>query len=286
MKNKSPFLIMEPELIAWILEMRKKNIAPKANHIRDKAKEIFGDPNFRASPGWFSRFCKRSNLTRRLPTHQVQKLKDDTWKEIVKFFENLRSERVEIERGISMEYEGCVFIKMDEVPLQFESVGHTYDFKGIREVSVLTNTNRKRRFTMTLAITSTGKALAPMLIFKGRTPISSALKTKYDRKAFLTTNASAWMTSELMRLWIDKILDNFPRSVDEVKKRGLDVHVMPVGCTGLMQPLDTCINKPLKDKLKVLYNSWLTDKAFKHTPIGYTLHLMITSSIGFFLEFS
>jgi hypothetical protein len=50
-------------------------------------------------------------------------------------------------------------------------------------------------------------------------------------------------------------------TVDEVKKKGFDVHVIPGGCTGLMQPLDTCINKPLKDKLKVLYNSWLADKA-------------------------
>jgi hypothetical protein len=47
---------------------------------------------------------------------------------------------------------------------------------------------------------------------------------------------------------------------------------IPAGCTGLMQPLDTCINKPIKDLVRKSYSDWFQSdgsKASNATPKGY-----------------
>jgi len=37
----------------------------------------------------------------------------------------------------------------------------------------------------------------------------------------------------------------------------IEIVTIPGGCTGLLQPLDTSINKRLKERIKTSYNSWL-----------------------------
>ena len=112
--NKAPYSQMEDELLFWIAEMRTKHAPLRGDDIRKKARELSRDPNFQASSGWFWRFCKRSNLRRRLPTHHMQKIKDDTWRDIITYFEEIRSERIGMERNISSEFDSCVFINVDD----------------------------------------------------------------------------------------------------------------------------------------------------------------------------
>jgi hypothetical protein len=175
---------------------------------------------------------------------------------------------------------------MDEVPLEFNDVGYTYDFVGVKEVSILTTTNSKRRVTLVLTVTSTGHMLAPMLIFKRRTPLPPELTKKFDGLALLACNAKGWMNTECMKLWIEKILANFKRdpaakyflifdkfaahicseTMAVLKINGFDTFVIPGGCTGIMQPLDVCFNKPLKDRLKQRYLDWIGARALKPVP--------------------
>ena len=36
-----------------------------------------------------------------------------------------------------------------------------------------------------------------------------------------------------------------------------DMAVIPGGLTSVLQPLDVCINKPFKDRLRKLWNDWM-----------------------------
>jgi hypothetical protein len=278
----SPYAQVEEEVFSWFTDQRKAHLPIKGLDIKEKAKELSGDKNFKASAGWFSNFCKRWKIGKRLPTHQVSKLKGDTFKEIVTYLKEIRKRRYEIEILEQLpRFTQTVFINMDEVPLEFSSTGHTYDFKGGFEVSVLTSGSSKRRFTLVLAIASNGRILPPMIIFKGRTPLSTKMKESFDKRALLSVNPSGWMNNDKMKIWINLILDNFERephtryilimdqfsahisfdTKEELTKKNIDLFVIPGGCTGLMQPLDTHINAPLKKYIGTKYRSWLKEKS-------------------------
>jgi hypothetical protein len=275
---------MEMELLEWIRNQRAKHLPVKRKDIQDKARELYPVPSFKASDGWFNRFKKRCKVSKRLPTHQVQKIKDDSWNSFIDYLESLRTRRIEIEwKKKEPPYSKCVFLNMDEVPLQFDDVGYTYDFVGAKEVSILTTTNSKRRVTLVLTLTSTGHMLAPMLIFKRRTALPSDLLKKFDSLAVLACNSKGWMNTEMMKIWIDKVLNNFRKDAsckymvvldkfsahtcketkDLLTSSGFETFIIPGGCTGMMQPLDVCFNKPLKERLKKSYLSWLGQRALK-----------------------
>jgi hypothetical protein len=87
------------------------------------------------------------------------------------------------------------------------------------------------------------------------------------------------MKTKLMNEYILKIYNNtaYPISTEKVlvldqfsghkttellelyQKLNLKVFFIPSGCTSLVQPLDTDINKPFKDRMRTKFNSWLVD---------------------------
>ena len=134
--------------------------------------------------------------------------------------------------------------------------------------------------TLVLTLSSNGMMMIPMLIFKRRTSLPTELVTKFDGLALLTCNPKGWMNTDVMKLWIDKILSNFHKD-SEVKyfvvldrfsahtcaetesaltSKGFESLIIPGGCTGILQPLDVCFNKPLKDRLKERYLEWMKRK--------------------------
>jgi hypothetical protein len=282
--HPSPYEKMEKELVEWLKEQREKRIAIKRANIKAKALELTASSTFRASNGWFENFKKRWHVRKRLPTHQVQKIKEDGWNKVIDYFEEIRKKRVEIElRSTDSTLKKCTFINMDEVPLEFDDLGYTYDFRGVKEVSVLNTTNSKRRVTMVLSITSDAKILPPMLIFKRRTPLPEQFLRKFDKLAFVACNPKGWMNGDLMKTWIEHVLSNFQRdsasqyfvvldkfaahistdTKNALRAKGFDAFIIPGGFTGLLQPLDVCINKPLKDKIKTKFLDWLGERALR-----------------------
>ena len=55
---------------------------------------------------------------------------------------------------------------------------------------------------------------------------------------------------------------------DLLARRNVDVAVIPGGLTSNLQPLDKCINKPFKAKLRMLYETWMVNGPFTYTPSG------------------
>jgi hypothetical protein len=265
--NYHPNKSMEIDLLEWLKGQRQQNLIVKRIDLQKKALQLSSDPEFKASDGWFDRFQDRWKVRRRTPTHEMQKIKDNAWIQVVDYLEKIRTYRVECETKKGSE---CIFVNMDEVPLQFDDLGRTYDFLGAKEVKVLSTASKKQRFTMGLAITSEGKILPPLFIFKRKTDLSVVFREKWDGLALIAANRTAWMNTDLMKTWIQKILLNFDLSLNQIlclvfdkfsaheaaevnallKEAGVKCFIIPGGCTGMLQPLDTCINKPLKDRIR------------------------------------
>ena len=63
-------------------------------------------------------------------------------------------------------------IIMDETPLYFDMpASRTINKRGTRQIRVKSTGAEKRRFTVILACTASGKMLPPMMIFKGKRPL-------------------------------------------------------------------------------------------------------------------
>jgi hypothetical protein len=98
---------------------------------------------------------------------------------------------------------------------------------------------------------------------------------KYTYGIDVIFNKKAWVNEDTMLHWVKHVyqfssaystvgiereprllyLDAFsahltPAVISEFKRQGVTVSVIPGGCTGYIQPLDTSINKTLKDLIK------------------------------------
>jgi hypothetical protein len=52
--------------------------------------------------------------------------------------------------------------------------------------------------------------------------------------------------------------------VNAITALGVQVHHIPGGCTGLIQPVDVGINRPLKSKIRSMWEEWMIEEG-----IGY-----------------
>ena len=55
---------------------------------------------------------------------------------------------------------------------------------------------------------------------------------------------------------------------DLLARQNVDVAVIPGGLTPVLQPLDKCINKPFKNKVRSQYQAWMVNGPFTYTPSG------------------
>ncbi|KAL9977784.1 hypothetical protein ACROYT_G015226 [Oculina patagonica] len=55
---------------------------------------------------------------------------------------------------------------------------------------------------------------------------------------------------------------------DLLERRNIDVAIIPGGLTPVLQPLDKCINKPFKAKIRAQYEAWMINRPFTYTASG------------------
>ena len=105
----------------------------------------------------------------------------------------------------------------------------------------------------------------------------------------VTVQQKGWMDSEIMKIWIEKVwrahivglsrqrsllvFDSFKAHKTEQVKRSLksenmDLSVIPGGLTSVLQPLDICLNKPFKDRLRQRWMTWMAEGIHELTPTG------------------
>lgn len=122
----------------------------------------------------------------------------------------------------------------------------------------------------------TGAMLPPLIILKSNGQVPAKLSSMFENEALLYSNRSGWITEFILTDYLTKVWLNIDIPADKklflvmdkctvhtkdsiiktLKSQGSEVEFIPGGCTGLLQPLDVCINKPLKDHIRAHFNIW------------------------------
>ena len=151
---------------------------------------------------------------------------------------------------------------------------------GARTVHVRTSTSSTMRVTVSVCISTSGRMLPPLIIFKGKP--NGQIQWELlgcNPGAIYAVQDHAWMDERVMQIWIERvltpyittapqgiqpllILDSFRchqmasiiQSLDNI---GTEVRHIPAGCTGLCQPIDVGIAKPLKDRVRHSWEDWM-----------------------------
>ncbi|CAG8447994.1 9949_t:CDS:2 [Diversispora eburnea] len=143
---------------------------------------------------------------------------------------------------------------MDETPIFFDMVGNTtIEVKGSKTVEIRSTENNKNRFTCVLTVLADGTKLPPMVIFKGKC-LPPNLPSEIIKKSLL-------------------VLDSFkahktPQIKLAFKDENSNLAVTPGRLTSIVQPLDVCLNKPFKDRLRVKWCQWMAVGNFDLTKGG------------------
>jgi hypothetical protein len=147
----------------------------------------------------------------------------------------------------------------------------TYNFKGQKSTQTEKSGWDKRQATVLLTVNGNGcqeQVVIPLLIFKGEAG-GSILKEKdrYRPRVLVEFNEKAWCKGTLFLQWVQQelleimkptaidpvllVMDcvafrKTPEVLETLRQNHCQVAMIPPGCTGILQPLDTHINKPFK----------------------------------------
>ena len=137
---------------------------------------------------------------------------------------------------------------------------------------------------MCLAAKADGTKLKPMIVFKGAKRETDAMDKEY-KNCVIASSANAWMDTNLINVWVDKVLGSFSfrrrhlildsyecHTEGSVKAplhyKKIDTTIVPVG-TKYIQAPDVCWNKPFKVLATEMYDQWLAGERINHeTPAG------------------
>jgi len=145
---------------------------------------------------------------------------------------------------------------------------------------VRNTTSATMRVTVAVTVTAGGDMLPAMLIFKGkpRGRIEQEFR-EYNQGGHYCVQEKAWMDEGIVLAWIEKIIKPYLQTVpfgvepillldsyrchmmgsvvNALQDLGVQVEHIPGGCTGLCQPIDVGIGKPLKNRVRDFQQNWL-----------------------------
>lgn len=172
---------------------------------------------------------------------------------------------------------------MDDTPMPFEFLeGQTYTDRGSHTVQVQSTKSGwdKRQATVILYVfAEVEMRVWPLLLFKGAETLTrshdiqrrAAEHARYDPRIAVQFNPNAYANESVLVDWITSMLvpalpagrpsmlaldvakfHKTAKVLDTLCTHDIIPAMIPPECTGLVQPLDVSINKPLKDILRTL----------------------------------
>lgn len=138
-----------------------------------------------------------------------------------------------------------------------------------------------------LACLGDGRKLPLYVVFKRKT---LPKKMVFPPGLVVRCQEKGWMNEELVKDWLKTVWskvgglsrqksmfvwDSFRAHLSQPIRRTLqslntECAVIPGGMTGLLQPLDVCINKPFKDRLRSKWQQWMISGEHTLTATGRT----------------
>ena len=279
---------LEHDLNEWVVMQRQEGYIVTRNAIRFRALQLKklqfkgtpGIDTFLASSGWCNRFMEQYGLTLRQRTKISQKLPKQLEEKVDSFHKFVITMRKR--HGYELSQIG----NMDETPMYFDMPGNrTVNAVGDKSVLVKTTGNEKTHFTAVLACMANGTKLKPTIIFKRK---SIPKNVKFPLGIIVHAHPKCWM-DEGDKLWLQTVWNG--RAGALIQKKSLlvwdmfrahlsdsckktaremktDLAVIPGGLTSVLQPLDVCINKPFKDRLRAKWTDWMSSGAPTLTKYG------------------
>ena len=196
-------------------------------------------------------------------------------------------------------------INMDETAVVFDmSPEYTYDKKGSKTITIRTTGGEKKRATVSITITASGKVLKPHIIYKGKPEglISESELPRHPKGAVYSTQVNAWMDETVFYTWIDSVLvphiNTAPEGIEpllimdgcrvhkmkgvneRLSELGVRVELLPPGCTGLLQPVDVGINRTFKAVMRRQWDNWIQVTKFKKKASRFDMSKWILHAIS------
>jgi hypothetical protein len=304
--NISSFPILEEELNIWVVSQRQEGYIVTRNCIRlralqlkksEKYKTLPGITTFLASAGWCSKFMDRFSLTLRQRTKIAQKLPAALEEKLQSFH------RFVIKHRKLHDYDLSQIGNMDETPITFDMPpNRTVNSAGAKTIMIKTTGHEKTRFTVVLACMANGTKLKPVVIFKRKTLPKNV---KFVSGVIVQAHPNGWMDETGIQKWLHQVWncrpgammarrsmlvwDMFRAHITESVKKTIkdlksDTAVIPGGLTSVLQPLDVCLNKPFKDRLRKKWIEWMTSSSATLTKGGNLMKPDIIAVVAWIKE--
>jgi len=264
------YKILDPKLVEYIQERRNLYLPISLAMVQKKALEISTDKNFDASYSWVRNFMKRNNFSLRKRTTKMKQLKED-------YLNDVKNHLEKLEEYIT-DGKDTLYINFDETSFPFNLISeYTIATKGSTQVPILTHSKERETCTVATAVTSDGEFLLPLVIFKYKPSDSKKEeKRKCPKKheTWLYTNypvmtrfaPKGFNDIKIMKEWLSALkrrlanetwrvvllLDSAtchtsPDVAKVIENTNIEILFIPGGCTSFLQPLDTDLNKKLKN---------------------------------------
>uniref|UniRef100_A0A1E1X1Z9 HTH CENPB-type domain-containing protein n=1 Tax=Amblyomma aureolatum TaxID=187763 RepID=A0A1E1X1Z9_9ACAR len=282
--KKGRFPDLEHRLADFVCEQRSRLLGVSIEMLQCKARELARDaglaPNeFKASRSWIQKFMRRAGFSLRRTTSICQKLPEDFESKLLAFQRYV----IDLRRSTNMPlgHNG----NADQTPVYLDMpMVRTVHKSGEHEVRIRSTGNKKNRITVMLACLAEGHKLPPFIIFRRKT----IPKEKFPNNVVVRCHEKGWMDSGLVIDWISSVWDRRPGALlhpesilvldsfrghltpgvkEKLQRDRTHLVVIPGGMTSILQPLDVCLNKPFKDRLRQLYWDWI-ECGSTSTPAG------------------
>ena len=259
-KGRSSILFpLTDPLLSFIFELRQTGMEVSITMIVLKAAQLsqpFHEKSSQAQYHIVNRFVKSHGMVHRMGTHVAQKAPSKSMGDALDYME------VTCPKMSEPCY--CV-LNMGQTPVPFMyDPKSTLELVGRRTVHVWKSTSDTKHVTMS------GKALIPLIVFKGKPNgwIVTHEFPEYPEGLEYACQENAWMDERVMLLWVEKVLKPYVEGapegiipilfldsytchmmssvVNSIQVLGVGVGHIPGGCTYLCQPVDVGINKPFK----------------------------------------
>ena len=273
---------IQEELIAFVTDWRDRGMPVTHFALVRKIgslKPAFLEKTSSARLMCVSRFLAVNFLVHRVATHTAQRPPDEV-------HEDAKSHLVlAVPKCVGPTRDPRFILNMDQANSKFgNSPSHTINQRGTCTINMRTGTDDSKRCTVALTVSASGEMLTPMVVYKGTRHGRVATREIRDHPQGMkyAMQPKAWFDEATMLDWLDDVLkpyvatapvgiipilflDSFKVHLlgsvaDAIQRLGVELEIIPPGCTGLVQPIDVGINKPFKANMRKIYTEWLLDQ--------------------------
>ncbi|XP_045167549.2 tigger transposable element-derived protein 4-like [Mercenaria mercenaria] len=214
----------------------------------DQFAESLGIQDFQAKAGWLSRFKDRHNISFRSVCGEAKSV--DTNTDAMKQWEGSLSALLE-------KYDPECIYNADETGIFYKMLpDKTLEFKN---VDCSGGKRSKERLTVLVCANMTGTDKLPLFVI-GKSAKPRCFKNKQTLPTKYSSNAKAWMTSEIFIAWLKDldaalnkrrrnialVVDNCPAHPNFKKLEHIELVFLPPNTTSKTQPMDQGVIQNLK----------------------------------------